>query len=335
MKIENNKLRRANEFQKSFFAKLLEYRIIEEMELVIMAPTSPKCGYRIYKNGGRLADVKKTKVVFLADKGYKEYINRVIENTNRFYKLKTFFETVDYNSLIDDIDLKWFLNQCVKVVEKWSEAEIQTHEERKLETELIFCNRKCQKEMLIDMEFNITPWKNSCITRYGKCVIKGISQRGGRVDLVAYDANNGFGLIELKYNCKSMNNLGKHFGDFDGVKNSIKKEEIIEELIIRLDSLSSTGVYDITLDTPVKEELWFGFLLIGGDSEEDYKEEIRKSQNWKCSEIQNKKKVWVDWTDLKESCEKGTEEFMIAWYPNLNMIKIKKESFMPFLDFLR
>ena len=337
--IGTNELSRANEFQKEFFSALYTLGVVGKFKLVIMAPTTKSNGFRIYKNGGLLAEVKKTKVTYLSDK-HSPYIKEATPNLNLFYKLKKTYESNKFlPHKADEKDFLWFIEICSLATKKWSEAEKQTHEEREMETEIISAwrDRGLASSFLMDMEFNVAPWKQSSITHYGKAghYVGDISKRGGRVDLVVYDSEAGFGFVELKYDCASMRNLGKHFADFDGVKNNTKKAEIIKELTIRLASLSSIGACNYSLETGIVEKIWFGFLLLG-KSKKEYIDEMVKKENWICQETNNKKTVFVDWLNIKSDYEKGIGEAGIVWYKNYNQeeFSIQKKDFKSFDCFI-
>ena len=352
---ENNENRRVSENQIRFFEFLRKINAINEHGLVVMAPTTDKKGFRIYKNGGFLAEVKKEVVNFLPNQGYGSYVTKALANDKesdkewdeeRFNNFKEKYnQKRKYWDLINEEDEKEFgefLEICCDAVEAWSTADKQTHEERKKETEII-SNCREQKDkgfFFVDMEFYVYPWKKYCKTSYGELLQgnpeDGFDKRGGRVDLVVYDPDAGFGLIELKYDCESMKNLGKHFADFDGINNSTKKSEIINELKTRLEALSSVGIMDDSINN-IKEKLWFGFLLLGSN-EEKYKYELNKDDNWNCFETHKKKKIIVDWMNLKKAIEskKSNTDFKFIWFKkfedkNFSLCKADFQSYKEFM----
>ena len=63
--------------------------------------------------------------------------------------------------------------------------------------------------------------------------------------VVAFDKDtNSFGLIELKYQRKSLENMTKHFADFYNMVHSEHSHEIKEELCRRVKYLVEYGIID-------------------------------------------------------------------------------------------
>ena len=88
-----------------------------------------------------------------------------------------------------------------------------------------------------------------------------------RADFVVFDGES-FGLIEFKYLGKSMDNLGKHYDDFNKADNQKKKSKIIEELIAKTQILCKCGVLDKSWDVFGHKSandigLWYGFYFLG------------------------------------------------------------------------
>ncbi len=292
-------------FQKKYIEQFKKY--MEESpnkKLVIMAPTTEVKGFRIYSNGGQLAEIKKNKAIFLNSKYDKKYLGDIftLDDINEFRK--KFESLTDWDDKAYR-DFKKGIDKCTTITEVWCKNESQSHHERKLENEIISYFRRNKKVLFVDMEFNAAKGKYGGITPYGRCKKKEFEDfriRGGRVDLVVYDPENGFGLIELKYNNDSMDNIGKHFADFDAIVNGDNSDNIADELERRLNILIDLGIIKTTIKS---KRLWYGFLLIGKIKDE-YTNEIKKTSNWNCSESRDNTSYTVDWSDLMEAYKSGS-----------------------------
>lgn len=375
---------RVTEYQIKMIKFLTDNKIIKDYNLAVMAPTKNKNGsyngFRVYANGGLLAEIKRTKTKYLADDGYKkDALEGAIEKYEDLSDTKRSGQNSIglYESNLENY--KKFIEDCVGVTKEWAgikdeENELQpsakdksqpTHYERAKETEIIYlCREDSKKVAYIDMEFNMGPWKeeNTIKKEYGKLINAykkddgktirdnnySFYNRSGRVDLIIYDKDAGFGLIELKYDDKSMENIGKHFADFEAAINSKKRNKIVEELTERLKALQEVGICS-SVTEPLKKELWYGFLLLGSDKK-TYKEDftplsdnektnrtLKKNNNWICSEQKDKTKANVDWSKIRESYESGElDTARFVWVDHVskvadNLVYSKMETYSDFI----
>jgi len=84
---------------------------------------------------------------------------------------------------------------------------------------------------------------------------------GGRIDLIVYDyTRKQFGLVELKLNNDSTNNIKKHYSDS---LNLISNKTMIDNLCKRCTELEKAGLID-SIKNADMSHMWFGFLFVGG-----------------------------------------------------------------------
>lgn len=120
-----------------------------------------------------------------------------------------------------------------------------------------------------------------CDFEYQDNTYKTEGKIGGRIDLVIYDyKRKQFGLVELKLDNDSTNNIEKHYEDS---KNLINNKNVINNIKKRCNALEKAGLID-----PINNDdtMWFGFLFVGGKLESSAKL------------INNRSKVFAD----KENC---------------------------------
>ncbi len=299
---DKNSKKLITKFQQDYIRYLIDRNLVTDHGLAIMAPTTDKDGFRVYSNGGEMARIRKTKTVFLGS--YEKYIPEVFRD--ECFKPEIYSCSIPQEQCA--AAFSGFIRDCTGVTEKWAENDRQHHEERRTENRIIHDLRERGSGGIVplDMEFNIEPQRYGGVSRYGKtwnCQVD-FRLRGGRVDLVVYDSKHGFGLIELKYNGESMENIGKHFADFDAAVNDTNaKTKITGELERRLNILVQAGIC-IASDGSINKNLWYGFLFVGA-TKEIYLDQIKSRANWKCQESRGKQKYYVDWNDLREAYLRG------------------------------
>lgn len=185
----------------------------------------------------------------------------------------------EYDELNENV-----LEEMIKTAQYRAENTSKQYMERSAETALIYQNRKNQrKAVLIDMEFSIPEKWITKTAKFDK------ESKRGKPDLVVFDKDtNSFGLIELKYQRKSLENMTKHFADFYNMVHSEYSYEIKEELCRRVKYLIEYGIIDKIndecLNAAKDNPLWSAFLFVEGKKEE-------------CRKIFEKKKLPVSLTD--------------------------------------
>lgn len=151
------------------------------------------------------------------------------------------------------------------------------YEERSVETALIYKNRRNAHEIasIIDMEFGCpTNWIGN--SDYSTTV---------KPDLVIYDRESKcFGIIELKCNNNSCDNIQKHVHDFWNITNSSVEtlKKIKDEFVRKINYLQHyriiQNINENDIDKANENNIWMAFLFIGGvrDTSETYFEKRRE-----------------------------------------------------------
>lgn len=236
---------------------------INDGRTVIMAPEygdsqkkSRPNKLRVYSHGGRVLYLSTTRGAnneAFPDKKYRPACNAAGIPTGN----------VSYEILNEQN-----LRGMIQIAENRAKGELETSKtyvERSVETRLIKKHRddKYGNGIIVDMEFS-TPknWMGQ-IAKYN-----GITKRG-KPDLVIYDPETeSFGLVELKYQNKSCENMEKHFADFYNIIHGGHAEELIIEFRRKMLYLEAYGIIDevkrFNLDNALKRPMWNAFLFIGG-----------------------------------------------------------------------
>jgi len=154
-----------------------------------------------------------------------------------------------------------YLDLILKAVEKKFMNTGKALGERRIQTAIVRRHMKKDSEdgwCVVDMEYEISKNVN-------------LSGKGFKPDIVVFDKNNGFGLIELKYDDKSTENLQKHYMDVQNVMNDNDIAKITDELKRRSAYLGEYGLISHTMYKSIKnsntQNLWQGFLFVGGQRE--------------------------------------------------------------------
>ena len=135
-----------SKFQKDYIKGLKAYIETNHIgNIAIFAPTTDKDPIRVYSYGGRLADVRDTKVNYLN----KDYIYQEEEGLYKEYYTKadigdkeTFladYGSRKYEKCIDwkDSGFRTFFDNCMKITKCWS----KDHEERRTENKIAALSR--------------------------------------------------------------------------------------------------------------------------------------------------------------------------------------------------
>lgn len=245
--------------------KLLEYKFNNKEEpIVIVGPDGTrKTMLRVYAYGGRIGRIGKT-TTHLASPAYAK-----LEYLDEAQELR---EILGDKSKSMEMDCDDYLKLILKAAEK-------RFGERKIQTEIVKQHMKKEPNSdwcIVDMEYTVSTKDEN-----GKKEIF-------KPDLVVFDKKEGFGLIELKYNGKSTDNLEKHYDDFKKI-DSNKERDIIKELKRRCEYLSVYGLIDSDIykkisdiykkiekpNTSQKRIFWQGFLFVG-EEPEDARREVQK-----------------------------------------------------------
>ena len=140
----------------------------------------------------------------------------------------------------------------------------------------------------------------------------------GRVDLVVYDKEyKSFGIIELKSNNKSCDNLEKHFSDYYIIANSVKSQDIKLEFCRKMKYLMHyefiEKISDIDLEEAIKQPIWKAFLFIDGNSSQSKKlfDEAKIDK-----EIIDRKKFGFQYSKTPEEVDLSKSKFFEYLCPN-------------------
>ncbi len=164
--------------------------------------------------------------------------------------------------------------------------------ERSVETEILkkFMKRGKRDWCVVDMEF--FPSKQLFPSEQHKI-------RNGKPDLVVYDyKKNQFGVVELKYNNQSVDNIGKHLKDFKFISDNSKKFN--NEMIRRVSWLEEFGLIEnITDGFNLNNHVWYGFLFVGEDPEKSKKiaKSLQKKKDYEKAHFR-----YVQSVDALEKC---------------------------------
>lgn len=244
-------------------------RILEEIGdncTVIMGPKRgnskepPETKMRVYSHGGNILNLsteENKKCVYIPDKEYLGY--------NYESKPEPFPPgPMDYDKFDDD-KLRSGLEFAIELADNWANGGKHHRKERSVETALICKNRKQEEPsaLLIDMEFTCP-----------ECWLKeGGESKTAKPDLVVYDMEeHSFGIVELKYDGKSLDNLEKHLKDFTNMVESDHADDIKQEFVRRMKYLEHYGLIDSIdhkdLECALENPIWMAFLFVGGVQEE-------------------------------------------------------------------
>lgn len=230
------------------------------------------------KDNGHLADKKFAKYLgekWLlkgneTDRAYLEYMNEEYvgweeEETERTEDMLCKELESRLQKILDD-GIDWqleepeYLDLILKAAQKKFLSSGENEKERRVQTAIVREHMKKDPQAewsVVDMEYRIS---------------QSVSLSKGQVDLVVFDKNKGFGLMELKYDDKSTENLSKHYTDVQAVmqnKEAIKK--ITDELKRRSKFLWNYGLISDeiyhAIEASDSHSLWQGFLFVGGTKE--------------------------------------------------------------------
>lgn len=231
----------------------------KEQPVIILGPSgSEKTKLRMYAYGGLIGRIPTgTGKCRLLSEAYKKYLS----DSQDVEKLEEMFQKENENDLLFS---EAYLKLAVKAAEnrftKGNKTKDKNPRERSIQTRIV---KKYMSEgtgcCVIDMEFHVTKQKKM--------------EKHSRADIVVFDEEKGFGLIELKYNNESCDNLDEHCNDYNKICSDRKISEKNEaELIRRAEYLADYGLIDSRYYEKMMEiknsgsaiGFWYGFLFVGG-----------------------------------------------------------------------
>lgn len=234
----------------------------EEWPVVIVGPSGTKGEeemLRMYAYGGRIGTIPMgTGKYGLLDRKYKNHLS----NPQDAEKLEKMFQEEDKKGLIFS---EAYLELAVKATKaKFTKAKSKpggkSLKERNIQTQIV---KQYMAEgtgwRVIDMEFRVPKQEEM--------------EKHSQVDIVVFDEEKGFGLIELKYNNENCDNLDEHCNDYNKICSDRKISEKNEaELIRRAEYLANYKLIDSRYYEKMMEiknsgsaiGFWYGFLFVGG-----------------------------------------------------------------------
>ncbi|WP_289301003.1 hypothetical protein [Sporofaciens musculi] len=272
---------------------LQNYQVCDAAQcpIVVVGPDGTKKSMlRIYAYGGcigRIATRKNDCNRLSNDRGYAKYLRNLSEDRDGVYlkhmeytyaeefektkgdnfceklsnKLQEIQDGQDGRLLFDISPL--YVELIVKAAEKRFTKESGDLGEMAIRTAIARQHMKKDASSLwciIDMEYAVT-------------ISISPLKRQFKPDIVVYDKDNGFGLIELKYANDSKENCVKHYEDFQAViQDAAACGQIVKELKRRSWYLWEYGLISDThykhMMNSENPRLWQGFLFVGGGRNE-------------------------------------------------------------------
>lgn len=277
-----------------------------ESPIVVLGPQGGKriTMLRVYAYGGLIGRIStgKGKMHLAEDKGYLKYLSKeyltqdddkkYLEDMNEKYIRQEVSEagysSADYNTICGKLQKRLeeildepcdfylkpssysaeYIDLILKAAKKKFTNENGTIPgERQIETAIVKRHMKKDTDegwCVVDMEYTV-PKELS------------VSGKEFTPDIIVFDTHEGFGLIELKYDNKSTDNMNKHYNDVQNLIKLIKDEEAVQKIIKELERRSSyLRNYDLIDDTLYQSmknshKLWQGFLFVGGEREDTVK----------------------------------------------------------------
>lgn len=240
--------------------KLLDYEFgngeKKEQPIVIVGPDgTTKTKLRVYAYGGcigRIATQKGDYNQLAKDKNYGEHL----ETDEQKYRLKK-MQQLKYGEkkgkLLFDSEYLDLILHAARTRFLGEKKGTEERKERSIQTSIVKKHIYKQSDdgwCIVDMEFAISE-KNLF----------------SKPDLVVLDKDKGFGLIELKYENESIENLIQHYEKLSRIASSLNVKEQVKELKRRCGYLEHYGLINPEhYDSCAKPDcLWYGFLFVGGE----------------------------------------------------------------------
>lgn len=229
----------------SAIKKLMGYEYNGEKPIIVIGPklgssASPDRHLRVYAYGGCIGEIPAADSrcqFLLADEKYADFLDGKEKE-----ELLSIMESGDKKAaLCSDKYLELILKASDK---KFIKKSNEPHE-RKIENRILrrFMNDPALSWAAADMEFTV-------------------GTDSGKHDIVFYDASDkpSYIITELKYNCDSTDNIGKHIEDMKKIYSV--KEKVLQELNRRMKYLCEYGLVNESFKNA--DEIKFAVLYVGG-----------------------------------------------------------------------
>ncbi len=260
----------------------------EEQPIVVVGPqgSTPTTMLRVYAYGGRIGRVATRDSDYnqLAAKAYAEHLKKADMNylqemfrkypkleerpgENPGEKLSGELEKMlklgtgnEKHELLCNPEYLDLILKAAKIRFLKKEGEKQ---ERRIQTKIVktyMSEKQNDGWCIVDMEFAMVEEKEEDKKK----------SKQFKPDIVVFDQEKGFGLVELKYENKSAKNLEKHYIDSWQALASGQKDAWAGELEKRCGFLVQYGLMNPELYEKCKgvKAMWYGFLFVGGKKAE-------------------------------------------------------------------
>ncbi len=223
---------------------------------------SDKNKLRVYADGARIGKIyvgtkSNGKHELISDGYFKHY------DASKEHKKGNILETVVKNSRdnLKTMTKSDYINKAkIAIRQKFGDVE-GVPSERSVETSIVkefMNNANVNDWAVIDMEVAFP------IERFGGNSFSEKTTQQPRFDIVVVN-NSGIGFLELKVNNENVGNLNSHYEHMEFLLQ--KPEWFLEEIkrrlkVIKPYNLINESLIDVALKT---ENLWCGFLFVGGD----------------------------------------------------------------------
>lgn len=273
-------------------SELLQYEFYDgertECPIAVVGPKGGGTQLRVYAYGGVIGQIdtvhsKNAKSRYLADPEYAKYLGRLSNDceADRNYMRYMQEQFADFSGEDGDVQPGALCARLSEMLEESFDFMLKDAEylglilkaaqmkfrkkagslgERRIQTAIVRQHMKKEPQdgwCVIDMEYTVSRDVNPGRKKF-------------KPDIVVYDREYGFGLIELKYNNENAENLEDHYINSRSVINDpAAAGKIAKELTRRSRYLREYGLIDPELFASMTENsrprLWQGFLFVGGD----------------------------------------------------------------------
>ena len=229
----------------SAIKKLMGYEYNGEKPIIVIGPklgssASPDRHLRVYAYGGCIGEIPAADSrcqFLLADEKYADFLDGKEKE-----ELLSIMESGDKKAAICS---GRYLELILKASDRKFIKKSNEPQERKIENRILrrFMNDPALSWAAADMEFTV-------------------GTDSGKHDIVFYDASDkpSYIITELKYNCDSTDNIGKHIEDMKKIYSV--KEKVLQELNRRMKYLCEYGLVNESFKNA--DEIKFAVLYVGG-----------------------------------------------------------------------
>lgn len=289
------------EYLKTELKKLLDYEFTDggtkQRPIVIVGPDGKtKTKLRVYAYGGcigRIATGKADYNQLAKDKEYAKYLEDDAQKS-RLKEMQQLKYGKEKGKLLFDSEYLDLILNAARTRFTGEKKGKEERKERSVQTNIV--KKHIHKQpgdgwCIVDMEFAISE-KNEETNK----------KLFSKPDLVVLDKTRGFGLIELKYENKSTENLAQHYGKLSLAASISNVKEQVKELKRRCEYLKNYGLINQELynNCAKPESLWYGFLFVGGERAISVQRVKKISQNHpEIKEDKNCRFWWFPEEDLE------------------------------------